>query len=379
MIYEISKAIESIRHPGIRTNPLKLMRNAFPYYAYPSMRAAAPLTIYWSINSVCNLRCKMCDVGTSDESGTFYKNLRIDKTLQEVSIEKFKEVIDAVAADKPYISINSTEPLIYKQIGEAVRYCTANGLESAITTGGYLLPKKAEELVDAGLSRLNISIDGPSAVHNSIRGRPDSFERDMEGIEKFRIAAEKKGSKPEIILNCTISNLNYRSLTEFVDTVEKLPVDRINFAFLWYIDDKIAAEHNALFKEQFPVSSSCSGDEIKPWEIDTDFLFNEIQSLKKRKKVQFMSDFSQKELYTYFKEPEKFVRPGGRCLASWFFMQVIANGSVIPYTRCHNSSFGNINTQSFEEIWNGPKMLGWRKFIKNQQKMPMCRRCDLAY
>ena len=42
-------------------------------------------------------------------------------------------------------------------------------------------------------------------------------------------------------------------------------------------------------------------------------------------------------------------------------------------------ALGNVNTQSIAEIWNGDKMRFWRSFIKAQRKMPMCRRCDVAY
>ena len=129
------------------------------------------LTIYWSINSVCNLHCKMCDVGTFNEDGMFYKNLRIDRKLHEIDIDVFKRVVDEVAADKPFMSINSTEPLLYKSLVEAVSYCSERGLDVGVTTGAFTLPKHAEDLVQAGLGRLNVSIDGPREVHNEIRGR----------------------------------------------------------------------------------------------------------------------------------------------------------------------------------------------------------------
>ncbi|MCB0357532.1 MAG: radical SAM protein, partial [Bdellovibrionales bacterium] len=246
MLYEINKALESFRHPGISTNFTKLTRNAAPYYL-PFLSVKTPLTIYWSINSICNLRCKMCDVGTADEEGTFYKNLRIDKVLHEVSIDKFKSVIDCVYQDKPHISFNSTEPLIYKKIGEAIEYCTSKNLESSVTTGGYLLPKKAAELAEAGLTRLNVSIDGPAEIHNVIRGRKDSFERDVEGIKLFAEESKKRGLNSEIYVNCTISNLNNQYIVPFVEEMSTLPISKINFAFLWYIDQKMAEEQNQQF------------------------------------------------------------------------------------------------------------------------------------
>ena len=99
-----------------------MARNAAPYYLPGDLKVAAPLTLYWSINSVCNLRCKMCDVGMSNEEGMFYKNLRIDRKLHEIDLDVFKKVIDEVRNDKPFIAINSTEPLMYKPLPLAIEH-----------------------------------------------------------------------------------------------------------------------------------------------------------------------------------------------------------------------------------------------------------------
>lgn len=377
-LFEIKKAIDSIRHPGIRTTPLKLIRNASRYYLARSMHAAPPLTIYWSINSICNLKCKMCDVGTGEE-GLFFKTLRIDRKLHEIEISRFKSVIDDVWRDRPFISINSTEPLMYKELPEAVEYCTAKGLQTGVTTGGYLLPKKAADLAAAGLKRLNVSIDGPSEIHNGIRGRADSFERDVDGIHKFHAAAAARGDRPQIYVNCVISNMNFAHLERLVEALAPVPVTQINFTYLWYISDATAELQNRQYGDRFPVTRSCFGEDIAPQRVDVTALQGQVSRLRGRKNVSFLPFFSQRELNRYFLEPEKFVKNGSKCLASWFFMQILADGNVIPYTRCHNQSLGNINTTPFYDIWNGSQMKEWRRFIKAKKTMPMCVRCDMTF
>ena len=371
-----------MRHPGISTSFPKLVNNGLRYYLSPSQTAASPLTIYWSINSICNLKCKMCDVGQGAEDGTFFKNLRIGKeSLYDIELNAFKSVIDEVKNDRPYISLNSTEPLLYKPLMEALEYCTQAGLGTSVTTGGYNLPMKADDLARVGLSRLNVSMDGPADIHNYIRGRPDSFERDIEGIIKFSEACKKYGRKAEICINCTIMNQNHHSLVKFVDSISHLPLDSISFCYQWYISGETAEVHNKEFGDRFRVSESCFSGEVDPTKVDIDVLQNQIDLIRARNdsRITFLPDLSKEDLRRFYHEPEKFVAPKGKCMASWFFVQILANGNVIPYTRCHNESFGNINKQSFGEIWNGLKMKSWRKFIKQQQKMPMCRRCDLIY
>jgi MoaA/NifB/PqqE/SkfB family radical SAM enzyme len=379
MLFEVKKAVEALNRPGIETTPWRMARNAAPYYLPGNLKVSAPLTIYWSINSVCNLRCKMCDVGMFNEEGMFFKNLRIDRKLHEIDLDVFTRVIDEVARDKPFIAINSTEPLLYKPLPQAVAHCTRRELRTAVTTGAYTLPKHADALAEAGLSRLNVSMDGPRDVHDHIRGRNDSFDHAYAGIEAFAAACRRRGHRAEIYVNCTITNLNHDRLVEFYEAVAPLPLTNINFNYMWFIDPATAEEHNSRYGERYDVTASCYSEWIDPLAVDVDVLADQIAQLKDRPRVHFAPLFTRQELKTYFHRPNEFVNPAGRCLATWFFLQILADGSVIVYTRCHSKPMGNINTQSIADIWNGPQVRAWRGFIQHVGKMPMCKRCDLAY
>ena len=282
-------------------------------------------------------------------------------------------------AGNPFMAINSTEPLIYKPLGEAVEYCVAKGLDVGVTTGAYVLPARAEELAAAGLQRLNVSVDGPEETHNLIRGRKDSFGRSRDGIHKFREASQRLGLDNAITLNYTITNLNAHKLVEFYDEARDWPVDQINFTFMWFIDPDSAVEHNQLYGNRYPVTASCFGEDMDPYCVDVDDLAKQIEALKGKPRVEFAPPFKRDELKRYFHEPTKFVSAGAKCMATWFFLQVLADGNVIVYTRCHNKPLGNVNSQSINSIWQGEEMTAWREFIREQRTMPMCKRCDLAY
>src|SRR5262245_6807658 len=257
MLFEIKKAVEAFHRPGIDTSPWRIVRNATPYYLPISIKAPPPLTIYWSINSICNLRCKMCDVGMMNEEGIFFKNLRIDRKLHEIDLDVFNRVIDEVKGDRPFIAINSTEPLMYKPLPEAVAYCTSRSLRTGVTTGAYTLPKLAGALAEAGLTRLNVSIDGPPDVPNHIRGRKDSFEQAYRGTEMFAAACCRLGRPFEIYINCTITNMNHNRLVDFYDAVMPLPINAINFQYMWFIDPDTAEEHNRRYGDRYRVTPSC--------------------------------------------------------------------------------------------------------------------------
>ena len=382
MIDELKKALMARKHPGMskHLSLSRLIRQAIPFVSSPSGCARPPLTIYFSINSVCNLCCKMCDVGTRNEKSNFYRNLRIDGKKNEISIERFKSVIKEVSPFRPMISITSTEPLLYKPLGDAVAYVRSLGMDIAVTTNGYILPRRAEELADAGLSRLNVSIDGPPTLHNKIRGRDDCFEKAVEGIYLFKGASMRKNRNAEVLVNLTITNMNYDKLVQFIDSVSEAPIDSIIFSYMNFVNDSMAEEHNEVWGSKYHASVNCLNEETNPDDVDVDVLYSQIKDVKLRNdgRISWLPDFTYAQLKTFFHEPDKFLGRS-RCMVSWFIAEIIANGDVIPYARCYYIPLGNINKDSFMKIWNGERANAWRRDLKKYKRFPACSRCDQAF
>lgn len=384
MIDEIKKALSVRKHPGMgsqHTLP-RLFWQSLPFATSSGGYARPPLTLYWSVNSVCNLACKMCDVGTYNAESNFFKNMRIDGKLHEISIDRFKAVIDEVAPYGTMISITSTEPLMYKPLGEAIAHCRSRNLPVMVTTGGYILPKRAEELAEAGLTRLAVSIDGDQELHNTIRGRKDSFQNSTHGIVLFKDACRRHGYEVEVLVNYTISNMNYHALEEFYESIIKFPVDRINFTFMTYVTQEMADKHNTIWGEKYHATVNCLNEETRPERVDVNVLHEQITAVlkkdKDRKRVFFLPYFTLSQLRRYFYNPMEFMGHG-RCMVNWFIAEIIASGEVIPYTRCYHVPFGNINEESFVDIWNGKKARAWRRDLRKYKRFPACTRCDQVY
>lgn len=376
----LKKARSAEKHPGVSEGVgfWGLARRALPYFLRPGGYAANPVTVYFSINSVCNLKCKMCDVGTQNEDANFYKNLRLDGSRDQLSFDEFKGLIDQVKHFKPMIGITSTEPLLYREIVPCIEYCRQNGMEMLITTGGFLLPKYAKDFVRVGLKRLFVSLDGPPAVHNQIRGVKDSFERATEGIRMISQAKKESGAaEPQVFLNYTISNHNYQCLEAFMESVADLEIERVNFTMMNFVTQDVADEHNRLYGAEYPATVNCLGGGTDPAAVDIDVLWGQLQAVKAKygDKVAVLPDVDRKTLDVYFKQPAAALN-GNRCMVSYFIAQIIANGDVIPYTRCYNVTLGNIRNEPFEKIWNGPKMRKFRKDLRKHGHLPACVRCD---
>jgi MoaA/NifB/PqqE/SkfB family radical SAM enzyme len=277
------------------------------------------------------------------------------------------------------MSIIATEPLMYKPLAKAIAYARGAGLEVAVTTGGYNLPQRAEELAAAGLTRLNVSLDGPPALHNAIRGRKDVFERATEGVARFRAAARRLGIETEIMAPFTITNLNYDRLVEFVDALAPFPFDRINFNYMTFVTKEMAAEHNSLWGERYHATEMCVNDDVGPERVVPEVLHEQIERLKARRdpRLIFLPDYNLQELRRFFSRPFEFMGETP-CMSTWFFAQILADGGVIPFTRCYQVKLGNINEQPFMDIWNGDRARAWRRDLREHKRFPACVRCPLA-
>ena len=85
-------------------------------------------------------------------------------------------------------------------------------IDLALTTNGYLLPKTAQKLADAGLKRLNISLDSLKPEVAQKIAQKDVLATVLKGIE----AADKAGLK--IKINCVpMQGINDNELCDIVD------------------------------------------------------------------------------------------------------------------------------------------------------------------
>lgn len=106
-----------------------------------------------SVTDRCNLRCVYC---MPEEGLTFLPH---EKVLSKDEIVSFMELMVKFGIKK--VRITGGEPLLRTDIVEIVRGLGAipEIEDISITTNAMYLAKKAEALKDAGLTRVNISLD----------------------------------------------------------------------------------------------------------------------------------------------------------------------------------------------------------------------------
>jgi cyclic pyranopterin phosphate synthase len=163
-----------------------------------------------SVTDRCNLRCTYC----MPEEGV--------KLLRHEDILTYEEILEvvkvAVKSGIKKVRITGGEPLVRKGIVGFVNLISKiNGLEEVtMTTNGILLSDFAVPLVEAGLKRINISLDTVNREEFTEITRGGNLDKVLEGIEKIR-----KAGISEIKINCVIKESsdeeNARAVRDFCD------------------------------------------------------------------------------------------------------------------------------------------------------------------
>lgn len=138
-----------------------------------------------SLTDHCNLRCVYC----MPEEMTFRPNAEL---MQDDELLQLVHLFANLGFDK--IRLTGGEPTVRAHVVDLVREIAATpGVRSlSMTTNGVLLGKLAGPLKDAGLQRVNISLDTLNPAKFKRLTRWGSFDQVWEGIE----AAERAGLNP---------------------------------------------------------------------------------------------------------------------------------------------------------------------------------------
>ncbi len=130
-----------------------------------------------SVTDRCNIRCFYC----MPESVEFLPHQEI-LTFEEIS--KIVRVVAAAGVDR--IRITGGEPLVRSQIHRLIEMIREiDGIvDIAITTNAILLQDQAQQLKDAGLDRLNISLDTLDPKRFQQIARRKGLERVLRGIDR---------------------------------------------------------------------------------------------------------------------------------------------------------------------------------------------------
>lgn len=357
------------------TNKLKSINKRL----YPQKLFYGPEWIVLGVNNICNLHCKMCDVGIEYTASNFYQNLMGTSPLN-MPMELIKILFDQTAKHYPKTKIGYafTEPLIYPDLIESLQYAKTKNLYTSITTNALTLKQKAKAICESELNDIFISLDGPEEIHNQIRGHKSSFQKAIEGIDELL----KHSQRPNISIFCVITEWNIGHLKEFADYFKKFPLKQLGFMHTNFTPQFIVANHNKIYGDKYPATIS-NTEQIEISKMNLKILLDEVTEIKKSDysfKVTFSPEIkAEAALDIFYNQPEKLI--GKICNDIYRNIMIKSDGSVIPaHGRCYNLNIGNIYNDSLKEIWNSKVVSEFRKDLMNAGGLfPACSRCCSAF
>lgn len=148
----------------------------------------APFILYVDPSSACNLKCRFCPCGGAHD------DLWTDEKRNSIGLMKmdlFKKIVDDCSGFSDKIKVlrlyKEGEPLLNPHFAEMVAYAKESGHFIGIdtTTNATLLnPKLNRELIDAGLTRMHISVEGLCAEdYEKICGTKIDFDKFRANIK----------------------------------------------------------------------------------------------------------------------------------------------------------------------------------------------------
>ena len=298
------------------------------------------MNITIDVTTKCNLRCKHC---------------RTNEIIHKLSLDEIKTIVKKCKESKPRgVFISGGEPLTRNDIADVIKETKKLAPITILNTNSLLLTEeKLQELIDAGLNYIQVSLDGIEKYHDFIRGK-GTYKKT---IEKLKLIS-KYSDKIKLHISSVVSSINIDGVEELVHQI--LDVEQIKvqiFGFKRFVPSNELKESGALGK-----------DGLKE-------LYDKLEKLnrKYKDKATIVSDMPMKNIFQekrVYEIMDKYNLNCVGCSAGINGISIRNDGTVTPCTLLYISC-GNILKESLEDILNNDIM----KKIKNREVSGKCGNC----
>ena len=166
-----------------------------------------------SLTDRCNFDCVYChNEGLGDTRGPMEPD---DDEMTADDVVRFLEVVEEFGVEK--VKFTGGEPMLRQDLEEILER-TPDSMETSLTTNGTFLPGRAEDLKEAGLSRVNVSQDALDPQEFAEITQSGAYDKVMEGVR----AAVDAGLSP-VKLNMVVFEHTAGYVDEMVDHVAENP------------------------------------------------------------------------------------------------------------------------------------------------------------
>ncbi|MEE8106583.1 MAG: radical SAM/SPASM domain-containing protein [Planctomycetota bacterium] len=148
----------------------------------------------FEVTNRCNLSCTICPV-----------NHGMNRAKTSMDLAGFERFLESNPGLEFLMLFQWGEPLLVKELPEMIAAATGRGIPTMITTNGTLLDEMwCERLLDAGLTRLTMSVDGDAETHEQIRGV--ALEPLRQNLLRLRRMRDERGATLGIDVSMVVND-----------------------------------------------------------------------------------------------------------------------------------------------------------------------------
>lgn len=181
-----------------------------------------PRKVYIEPTSLCNLNCSIC-----------FRHGWIDETLGHMNRDVFAALADEIAELKSVEEVffgGMGEPLFHPDICSMIRRLPREKKISLLTNGTMLTKERCQELIEAGLSELWVSMDGFEKKCYEAIQLGSRFERILENLAHFNEA--RSNTAVRLCITFVVTPENTEQLRYINAFADRFRVDELNISHM---------------------------------------------------------------------------------------------------------------------------------------------------
>ncbi|RWX52736.1 radical SAM protein [Photobacterium chitinilyticum] len=357
-----TKSSEFLRNSYIQLNDLyRRVKCKQPslFYVDKKFNAPIPRTYWIEVSARCNLKCPFCPTA----NGSYYNKVNV------MELETYKLIFEKIKDHARFIYFHKHgEPTLNKDLFKIVKHTSSYSniytlFSTNLNTRRYNL-RKADELVDSGISEIIASIDGASENSYSRYRRGGSFSTALANLNEIANAKARLSSvTPKLNWQFLINSYNEHEI-EDAKMVAKEIGSEIYFLLMdvWGNEDWMSSYHKdplkfAALTEQSQIQSNCSKD------------ITSISNVKTKLPNHAVAHVDDVAIHNHFP---------WWCAQLFHTMAINTDGSVSPCTEIADSrtNLGNILTEDINSLWNSESFKKSRRYVFNKEVSgSICESC----
>jgi radical SAM protein with 4Fe4S-binding SPASM domain len=316
-------------------------------------QAPRPAYVVWEITLACDQPCTHC-------------GSRAGKAREgELTTAQALDVVKQLAAMNCFeVVLIGGEAYLHPGFLEIIRALRAAGVRPTMTTGGRgITPELAQQMADAGLHSVSVSIDGLEVTHDLFRASKGSFQAATNALRSLKAAGLR------IAANTNFNRLNLDDIEPLYEHLKSLGI------VAWQVILTVPLGRGA----------DRPGMLLQPWDLLTLMLL--LAKLKERGLEDGILMMPSNNL-GYFGPEETLMRSPGKgvtdhfngCQAGKLVMGIEADGAVkgCPSLQSRHYIGGSLKDRPLEEIWNQTPQLAFARNRTVDDLWGFCRTCPFA-